>query len=188
LLREFEATRDFPPDERPDTGGWVSKGGNLMVRREWLDACARADGYAFNEAWATGEDVELVLRLRRFGITVVYVPAAVKHLRRLSPLGFLKRQFGRGVCIARLYRFQRSLAGTVARQQSRIWGAADSAGPLKWLLAIWYKLVGPFNIHAFAQARRFWLFWLGEKIQGAGFLWGMLRGVTASPREKSTNP
>jgi glycosyltransferase involved in cell wall biosynthesis len=174
LLHEIRQTRGFPADERVDTNSWVGNTGNILFRREWLEACEQRYGHVFDEEMDHGEDFELILRLRSLGATFVFVPAAVQHLRRVTPWQFCRHQFGRGIGIALLHKSQRKFGPEVLRQESLIWGA-NRSGPAKWLVALWYKLLGPFNAGDFSTKRRFMVYWLGEKFQGAGFLWGMVR-------------
>jgi hypothetical protein len=151
-------------------------GGLVMYRREWLDACAQADGYVFNEGLRyAGEDWELVLRLRLRGAILVAAAAEARHLRRASPLRFLVHQFGRGRGIAALFNLQRAVAAFVDPQPSLIWKQQGKMKAADWLRAVWHKAVGPFDMRSFGSTGRFALFWLGEKAQGLGFSWEMLR-------------
>ena len=59
----------------------------------------------------------------------------------------------------------------------------DTVPPPDWLerlvrafvAAFWQKAVGPFSIAAFSSKRNFFMFWLGEKFQGMGFVWGLMQ-------------
>ncbi|MBI4341166.1 MAG: polysaccharide pyruvyl transferase family protein [Candidatus Omnitrophica bacterium] len=155
-------------------------GGNVLYRRSCLEACAAQDGSIFQEAFGIGgiggEDVELAGRLRARGVPIVFVPVDVTHLKRVTPRGYWAQQFGRGQGIAALFRAARS--GRVAlAQQSLLWDheAQPKArrGP-RWLLAVWRKLVGPFDVKSFPSLRHFLVFWAGEKCEAAGFAWGLL--------------
>ncbi len=151
--------------------------GNIMYKREWLELCERQDGYVFNDSsWApSGEDWELVWRLVNRGARLVFVDNPVIHLRKDSPMGYLRHQFGRGVSIAFLFHVQRSSPQRKPVQASLLWGQTDGARGARWLTALWQKAVGPFEIKHFTQKRFFWLFWLGSKSEGLGFLWGMVK-------------
>lgn len=151
--------------------------GNIMYKREWLELCERQDGYVFNDSsWApSGEDWELVWRLVNRGAMLVFVDNPVTHLRKDSPMDYLRHQFGRGVSIAFLFHIQRSSPQGMPVQESLIWGRRDGSGNPRWLTALWQKAVGPFEIKHFTQKKFFWLFWLGSKSEGLGFLWGMIK-------------
>jgi hypothetical protein len=154
-----------------------------MYKRTWLDLRAERDGYVFNETFKIAQDAELAWRLRVYGAKLIFVPTRVIHLRRTTPLKYLSRQFNRGIAIAMLFKVQRSVDTPITHQPSLIWGHGKSSKGAKWLKAFWYKIVGPFDRASFRQARHFWLFWLGEKLQTAGFVWGLIH---PSRVEKST--
>lgn len=175
MLEDMRARRPTPGAPCLDPGGLVGIGGNVLYRRDRLEALAREDGHVWNERLGPGEDWELAWRLRRSGASLVFVPATVRHLRRARPWAHLRQQFGRGVSIAQLYLLHRDAGAPVAAQQSRIWGERGSAGAAGLARAAWHKLVGPFERAAFRRRRDFLLFWAGEKVQAAGFAWGMAR-------------
>ena len=52
LLRAKRLRRGFPTAEQIDTTGWVGNAGNLMYRRNGLEACIERDGYVFDEYFA----------------------------------------------------------------------------------------------------------------------------------------
>jgi len=47
---------------------------------------------------------ELAWRLRRYGAKLIYVPIKDTHLRKVTPISYLRPQFNRGIGIAGLYR------------------------------------------------------------------------------------
>jgi GT2 family glycosyltransferase len=158
-----------------DLSGLVGAGGNVMYRRQCLDACAKEDGFIFDESFRISQDIELAWRLRERGARLVFVPTKVKHLRRETFFSFLRFQFWRGTAIADLHRTQRERHYGVPIQKSLLWEPSDSGNRSRWLRAIWLKLLGPFDYRSFNGPREFLLFWLGEKFQGAGFLWGLIQ-------------
>jgi glycosyltransferase involved in cell wall biosynthesis len=170
LLIDRRKRQKYPDTEMEDTQGLVGTGGNLMFTRTWLDQLAEKDGYVFNEAFRISQDWEFIIRSRQQNIKLIYIPVRVKHLKKLNAIAYLKLQFGRGKGVAGLYLLQRELNKTVITQKSLIWGKNNSHGG-GWLIALWRKGLGPFDISSFERKRDFIVFWLGEKIQGFGFLW-----------------
>jgi glycosyltransferase involved in cell wall biosynthesis len=158
--------------------------GNIIYKREWLELCEREDGHIFNtSSWApSGEDWELVWRLSRRGARIVFVDNPVTHMRKDSSMGYLRHQFGRGVSIAFLFHAQRSSPGAKPVQNSLLWGQTDGARGARWLTAIWQKAVGPFEMRHFTLKKFFWLYWLGSKAEGLGFLWGMVKHFSLATR------
>lgn len=61
----------------------------------------------------------------------------------------------------------------IAPDASLPWGQANLKQKTKWVSVFWFKAIGPFYITSFKRIKHFCLFWLGEKLQGAGFLWGL---------------
>lgn len=178
LLDAIRRRNPFPDREQVDTGGLVGNSGNLMIRRQWLVRCQQEDGFVFNPCFGgSGEDWELIWRLRKRGATMVYVPSPVRHLRRASIGQHLRHSFQRGIGIARLFRLMRGDRSGVVPQDSLLWGNGGRRTAPRWSQALWTKLVGPFDRKSFQSRRHFWLFWLGEKCQGAGFLWELLTGL-----------
>lgn len=176
LLDAIRRRRPSPDDETIDPGGLVGNTGNIVYRRACLLRLLQQDGYYFNEAFRpSGEDWELILRLRKQGVTMVFVPNPVVHLRRTTAWGHLRHAFERGVGIAMLHRAVRTSSDPIVLQDSLLWGRNGQRTSPRWIAAIWEKLIGPFDRHRFQQARHFWLFWLGEKFQSAGFLWEMIQ-------------
>jgi GT2 family glycosyltransferase len=176
FLHEVRQRRGLPDIEQCDTTGLVGTGGNVMYRWGWLATLAARDGFFFDPTLTqVGEDVELAWRVRRLGGRLVFVPNKVVHLRRMTPLSYLRLQFARGTGIARLYKLQRTIQSGIALQESLIWGESHVPVIVRWLRAAWLKVAGPFDVASFQRKSHFLLFWLGEKIQGAGFLWGLWR-------------
>lgn len=177
LLDAIRRRTPLPDHEQIDRGGLVGNGGNMLVKRDWLNLCVREDGHAFNPSFpGSGEDWELVWRLRKRGATMVYVPNPVTHLRRATAGQHLRHSFQRGIGIAILFRLMRMDESGVIPQDSLLWGHAGKKTHPRWFKALWEKLLGPFEWRRFQQKRHFGLFWLGEKCQAAGFLWGLWRG------------
>ena len=134
------------------------------------------DTYLTNryESFKISEDWELAWRLRILGAKLIFVPTTVKHLRRVTPFTYFCQQFKRGIGIVMLYRAQHSANSNIAVHKSLIWGQTGTRKGAKWFLAFLYKAIGPFNMKTFKQMRNFWIFWIGEKFQGAGFIWGII--------------
>lgn len=174
LLREIRANRGFPEAEMIDTFGHVCTTGNVVYRRESLEDLRAKEGHVFNEAFRYSQDSHLAWRLRVRGKKLVYVPTHVRHLRRVTVPAFLRLQFNRGHGIALLYRARRNSGSTVTHQSSLLWGNNGAPSNPRWIKAIWQKLVGPFNRSAFSSTRHYLLFWLGEKSECLGFLWGLV--------------
>lgn len=176
LLDEIRRLRQLPDVTTLDTVGYAGNGGTIIFRRSWLDRCRELDGHVYDESIPSGQDWEFIWRLRKHGGTVVYVPVLTRHLRKVTSMGsYLRHQFNRGVGIGMLYKIQKRAGPGLAVQKSLIWGNAGKSSGARWLTAVWIKLIGPFNYRHFSRARYFWTYWLAEKIQGIGFLWGVLR-------------
>ena len=157
-----------------------------MYKRAWLNACAEHDGYIFNELFRISEDWELAWRLRLRGAKLIFVPTKVTHLRKVTPFAYFRLQFNRGIGIEQLYRAQSSVNSETTVHKSLIWGQTSTKKGAKWFRAFWYKAIGPFNMKTFKQMRNFLIFWIGEKFQGAGFIWGMIHhGITGKKHKKS---
>lgn len=174
----FHIRRRYPSstEEQLDTAGFAGNGANIIYRRSWIEALAQQDGFMFNEAFKQlgSEDWEFVWRLRHCGGMMTFVPVSVQHLRRETPKSFLRRQFMRGKGIAFFFKIQRRAHSQIAPHQSLVWGNHQAAPRAHWLAALWQKAIGPFDSQNFPSSRDFWLFWLGEKLQGLGFVWGLL--------------
>ena len=187
LLNAIRCRHPLPEQEQVDRRGWVGNGGNLLIRRQWLDACAREDGHVFNPLFAgSGEDWELIWRLRKRGAKMVYVPIPVTHLRRVKAAGYMRHSFERGRGIARLFCLMRNDETGIVPQDSLLWGQAGRKIPPRWFKAVWSKLIGPFEAKQFRHKRHFWLFWFGEKAQAAGFAWELLKKRCVTGRGNTT--
>jgi glycosyltransferase involved in cell wall biosynthesis len=170
----LRARRGFPCETRLDDQGWVGAGGNLMYRRAWLERCRARDGHVFNEQFRISQDWELAWRLRRYGARLVFVGTRVKHLRCARPWAYLRQQFWRGRGIALLFIAQRQANGELLVHKSLLWGQRGRATGARWARAFWHKVVGPFDFSGLTSLAHAALFWLGEKFQGAGFVWQLL--------------
>lgn len=181
LLDAIRRRSPMPLAEQLDSAGLVGNAGNILFVRAWLDTCSAEDGYVFNPSFAwSGEDWELTWRLRKRGATLVYVPNPVTHLREASLWQHCRHSFQRGVGIALLYRIQQSDPGDVIVQDSLLWGREGRKSKPQWGKAFWEKIIGPFDLKSFKKTWHFWEFWLGEKCQAIGFLWGMVRRCKAA--------
>jgi hypothetical protein len=177
LLRAVQQGRRAKPAvEQLDAGGLVGTGGNIMFRRRCLEATAARDGFVYNESFATAEDWELVYHLRSRRARLIYVPFEVDHLRTARTCGHLHFQYTRGLGIAALYLDQKRLSTSVIPHDSLLWGAGNKPSGPRWAAILWEKIIGPFNRGAFEHRRHYLLYWLGQKAQGLGFLWGLSRG------------
>jgi glycosyltransferase involved in cell wall biosynthesis len=176
LLLHIRKRYPSSDQEQIDTAGFAGNSANIVLRRTWVERLAQQDGCMFNEEFKQlgSEDWEFVWRLRHCGGTMVFVPVPVQHLRRETPRSFLHRQFTRGKGIAFFFKIQRIAHSRIPPHQSLVWGNNQTVPRAHWLMALWYKAIGPFDSHSFPSPRDFWLFWLGEKLQGLGFVWGLL--------------
>ncbi len=189
LLDAIRRRNLLPTVEQLDSGGLVGNTGNILFRRECLMTCEREDGYVFNPRFTgAGEDWELIWRLRKRGLKMVYVPNPVTHLRRATGLQHLRHSFHRGAAIAMLFRVMRADPSGIVPQDSLLWGEGGKKSQPRWLKALWLKVLGPFEWHTFRIKRHFWLFWLGEKCQAAGFFWEMCRGTSADSGGTNSKP
>ncbi len=175
FLWEWRRRQAFPETEQLDETGLVGIGGNLLLRRSYLERIEKLDGYVFNEAFRNAsEDWELSWRLRTQGASFIFIPLKVNHLKQVTLSSYLLGQFGRGIGISMLFRTHRLRGGGKGMNQSLLWGQDTKSGA-NFLKVIWRKVIGPFDWQSFSTIRYFALFWLGEKSQSAGFLWGLLR-------------
>jgi GT2 family glycosyltransferase len=175
LLNAIRRRHPVPVTEQLDPGGLVGNAGNILFSRAWLEICLVEDGHVFNPRFAgSGEDWELIWRLRKHGARMVFVPNPVVHLRRASLRQHCRHTFQRGVGIALLYRLYHADAGNIVAQNSLLWGRDRVKSRPRWGKAFWDKIIGPFDMRSFAKTKHFWQFWIGEKCQALGFLWGMI--------------
>jgi glycosyltransferase involved in cell wall biosynthesis len=174
LLRAVQqGRRPKPTAEQIDTGGLVGTGGNIMFRRRFLEATAARDGFVYNESFITAEDWELVYHLRSRGARLVYVPYEVDHLRIARPWSYIRFQYARGIGIAALHLDQKRLPTPIIPHASLLWGAKTKRSGPRWAAILWNKALGPFNWNAFDRWQHYLVYWLGQKAQGLGFLWGL---------------
>lgn len=175
LLRAVQqGRRARPATEQVDAGGLVGTGGNIMFRRQCLEETAARDGFVYNESFLTGEDWELVYHLRSRGARLVYVPFEVDHLRTARTWSYLRFQHARGVGIAALYLDQKRRPTLITPHDSLLWGPGTKRAAPRWAAILGHKIIGPFNWGAFEHWRHYLLYWLGQKAQGIGFLWGLI--------------
>jgi glycosyltransferase involved in cell wall biosynthesis len=184
LLSEIRLRRNFPLEERIDTFGWVVATGNVLYRRSWLEKRREHDGFVFDESVVSSQDADLALRIRELGGVLIYVPVFVPHFRFVSPMGFLKLQFFRGRGIADLYQIRKERPAPITHQASLLWGDGNRATRPRWATAVLRKVVGPFDRSGFSSFRHFALFWMGEKWEGAGFLWEILSRTMQRTRRR----
>jgi glycosyltransferase involved in cell wall biosynthesis len=176
FLRARRRRQEFPTETGPDRDGMVGAGGNVAYRMSALRTIMERDGHVFNEAFRISQDWELMWRLRGNGARVVFLATPVLHLKRLGPLSYLRQQFFRGIGIAGLDQLRQRLGSGLVTHRSLLW---SNPGTPKWrsrLTILWRKGVGPFDLHNFSSMAQFSLFWIGEKVQAAGYLWGKSRG------------
>jgi len=179
FLRARRARQEFPAETGLDTNGHVGAGGNIAYRRSALSLARARDGHVFNESFRISQDWELAWRLRDLGATIVFLGVPVRHYKSLRPLGYLSQQFFRGIGIANLALARKRLDPRLRTHRSLLW--SDPGCPTWMTLArlAWYKGIGPFDWQSFASPGQFSLFWIGEKIQSAGYLWARTIGGTA---------
>jgi glycosyltransferase involved in cell wall biosynthesis len=176
FLRARRRRQAFPTKTGPDREGMVGAGGNIAYRMTVLETIRERDGHVFNEAFRISQDWELMWRLRGNGARVVFLATPVLHLKRLGPLSYLKQQFSRGIGIAGLDRLRQRLGSGIVTHRSLLWSKQDTP---KWrlrLTILWRKGIGPFDLYNFSSTAQFALFWIGEKVQAAGYLWGKSQG------------
>ena len=175
LLRAVQqGRRAKPATEQLDAGGLVGTGGNIMFRRRCFEATAARDGFVYNESFPSAEDWELVFHLRSRGARLVYVPFEVDHLRTARSWSYLRFQYARGIGVAALYLDQKRLPTPITPHDSLLWGPGNKRSGPRWTAILWNKIIGPFNSGAFEHRRHYVLYWLGQKAQGLGFLWGLV--------------
>jgi glycosyltransferase involved in cell wall biosynthesis len=143
--------------------------------RRCLEATAARDGFVYNQSFLVAEDWELVYHLRSRGARLVYVPFEVDHLRTARPWSYLRLQYARGIGIAALYLDQKRLRVPITPHESLLWGAGTQPSRPRWVAILWNKTIGPFNWSSFEHWHHYVLYWLGQKAQGLGFLWGLIR-------------
>ena len=170
FLDAIRKRRRFPSSVQVDTSGIVGNTANIIYKRSVLEKCLAHDGHIFTK---TGDDIELIWRIQQQGAKVVYSPTPVVHLRKVTALSYLKRQFTRGMTIATLYKANRKAKQRFVSQPSLLWGHGKTGRQANWLKIVGLKIIGPFDIRSFHSIQDFFVFWIGEKIQGLGFIWGL---------------
>jgi glycosyltransferase involved in cell wall biosynthesis len=105
LLNDVRNVRPLPVERILDGFGLVGNSGNLVLRRCLLQTIRDRDGYVFIETWGRygSEDWELIMRIRRSGFRLVYVPVHVRHLRQVTIIAYMRHQFLRGIGVALLH-------------------------------------------------------------------------------------
>jgi cellulose synthase/poly-beta-1,6-N-acetylglucosamine synthase-like glycosyltransferase len=184
LLRAKELRRQ----RRGVSAEWVGDTANIIYRRSWLDALQVHDGFVFDESYPTAVDTELAWRLLRRGAKLVFVPNPVTHLRRVTAAGYLRFQFRRGRGIGALFLAHRAAGSSVTANVSHLWGPPDRGQRARWGRVFLDKAIGPFDVSSFQGPGQFSLFWLGEKFEGAGFLFELAKWRLAFGRCKSRGP
>jgi glycosyltransferase involved in cell wall biosynthesis len=185
FLRARRARQRYPDVEQVDDTGWVGAGGNVAYLRAQLEALRARDGHCFNEAFRISQDKELAWRIRARGGRLVYVPLRVRHAKRCHVWAYLREQFGRGIGIAGLHWAARRVPRSVPPDRGLLWAESSDSTVARWLRLLLRKVVGPFDRRSFDSGAHFALFWLGEKSQGLGFLWGALTRPFAARRAPS---
>lgn len=175
FLSTVRARQKFPAEERLDLQGIVGNTANIIFKREWLERCKAEDGFIFNESFGTygSEDHELVLRIRSRGGTMAYVPNPVRHERKVTLPYYLKYTFKRGIGIAFLHETHRKYGKNIQQQESILWSGQKYL--MQRVLEIFHKkIIGPLDVTSFPNIKYFLTFWLSQKYQAVGYLWGRL--------------
>lgn len=171
LLRDQRLRRKIPSVLIIDDTKLVGMTANVMYKKEWLDLLKNRDTYVFNEKMVNSSDNECAWRLRRYGARLAFVPKNVIHIKKMNAYGYFSQQYTRGIGIAHLY-LAYNRAGTITHQKSLVWGPTAGA---RWVKVLYYKILGPFDVGSFTTTKNFIIFWVGEKIQGIGFIYCLLR-------------
>lgn len=174
FLRARRLRQRYPNAVVIDGGAWVGAGGNVAYLRSVLEQLRVRDGHYFNEAFRISQDKELAWRVRLYGGQLVFVPVPVRHTKRCGGYPYVKEQFHRGVGIAGLYWAARAAGDLASPDRGKLWQQGRRPTVAAWLLILLAKAVGPFDRASFDTGKDFLLFWIGEKSQGLGFLWGLL--------------
>lgn len=176
FLAARRARQSYPEVTGPDSTGAVGAGGNIAITRSALEALRQKRGFVYNETFRISQDWELAWRLHEIGSRAVFSTVRVRHLKSLKPTQYLRQQFSRGIGIAMLNDIQK-LMMAVPLHNSRLWGTSDHRGTTyRVIQLLFYKGLGPFDYYSFPGLSDFLLFWLGEKLQGAGFVWYVITG------------
>ena len=176
LLDDVRRQKPLPQERIIEGFSLVGNSGNLLLRRGVLEHLQKKDGYVFDESFGCfgSEDWELVMRLKRDEVRLAYVPAHVRHLRRVTAISYMEHQFNRGIGIALLHKAVRRAGQDALPQQSILWEPERSRAA-KLLGVVKTKIVGPINITTFRRKKHFAIHWAAEKAQSLGYLWGVTR-------------
>ena len=169
LLAEIRSWRFYP--ERPvlDDAGAGGNGGNALFRREVLERARQSDGMIWNERLRSGQDIELIWRLRAMGARCAWSPVRVRHLRRTTLASHLRHQYGRGKGIALLADAIRRRPDLAPPQPSLLWGTPGAPSRPRYGRLLVHKVLGPFCPGDFGTFGRYVAFWLGQKAEIAGY-------------------
>jgi len=175
LLHEIRIRRKFPTADQINPNGFVGNTGNIIYRRSCLEDCLRIDGFIFNPIFNACEDIDLVFRLRNRGYHLVFIDNKIRHLKKMTPLKYLKQNLNRGIGIGILYRMHKNILKGQTPDKSLLWNESKNRLPgLKWMVMIWNKGLGPFDWRSFSSIKHFLVFWIGEKLQAFGFLYALM--------------
>ena len=105
FLDPIRKRRPFPTSVQVDSSGIVGNTANIIYKRSVLEKCLNRDGHIFT---ITGDNIELIWRLQQLGAKVIYSPIPILHMRKVTVLSYLQRQFTRGITIATLYKANRN--------------------------------------------------------------------------------
>jgi len=172
LLNQIRSRMHYPTEPVIDTTGLVGIGGNIIYKRKWLDKLLEEDGFIFNDNFSIYgyEDMEVAWRLRRKGAKLVFVPCHTIHIREAPLKLYFKVQFNRGRGVYTLFQKHKSNNAHITALPSKIYGKKK-----KWFSSFFKNIVGPFDIQSFKPKRYFFIYWFGEKVKAAGFLWESLQ-------------
>ena len=174
FLHARRLRQKYPSKVQIDTAGLVGAGGNVAYRRSVFEQLYARDGHWFNEAFRVAEDKELAWRIRSRGGRLVFVPSNVRHTKRSAGWAYIRLQFGRGIGIAGLYCVARAAREAAPPDRGMLWASRGESAMAKWLRILAMKAFGPFDRKSFQSTAHYLLFWIGEKSQGLGFIWGLL--------------
>lgn len=177
FLNEIRLRRKFPTANQINPNGFVGNTGNIIYRRPCLEDCLKTDSFIFNPIFKAygGEDIDLVFRLRKRGHKLVFIDNKISHLKKMTPLKYLKQNFNRGIGIGILYQTHKNSGLEKAPDKSLLWNKnKKSFDVFKWINILWKKELGSFDRSSFSSFKNFFVFWLGEKAQAVGFLYAMI--------------
>ena len=174
FLHARRLRQHYPDTVLIDSAGWVGAGGNVAYRRDVLEQLRLRDGHCFNEAFRISQDKELAWRVRSRGGKLVFVPVKVRHAKHCTGWAYVKEQFFRGIGIAALYWAARADRESAPPDRGMLWAARSRPTTATWLRILLLKALGPFDRRSFRSRAHYLLFWIGEKVQGLGFFWGLV--------------